>query len=187
MDDGLLSRGPDGFQFISESDGTLTITGTFQREDGSALPESIAVFLYLDDDDESTDISLGQGEIDPSTGEFSINLTDIALGVSRVIVSFVVIDPADALADQGKDTVFLFDVANNGCNTPMTITLTWSTENTDLDLFVTEPGGTIVSFTDRWGVSFRAQAPVWRGQRGRYIWMSRLCAGNRNETRMILR
>lgn len=83
----------------------------------------------------------GQGEIDPSTGDFTASVTDIPVKFSRIVFSFAVLDPAETPDDQSGDTVFTVDVVNNGCGNALTITLEWDTDNSDLDLFVTEPGG----------------------------------------------
>lgn len=57
------------------------------------------------------------------------------------MLSFVVLDPADTPDVQGADSLFPFEVVNNGCSNPLKITLQWSTDDSDLDLYVTEPGG----------------------------------------------
>lgn len=142
-----------GLIIIGEDEaGTLELSGNFQRDDQEALPASIALFLYIDDGNSGNDFARGQGEIDASTGDFTATVSDIPSAFSNVILSFVVLDPADTPDEQGAQTVFLLEVVNNGCSSPLKITLEWDTDNTDLDLFVTEPGGRTVYFGNTRGV-----------------------------------
>lgn len=133
--------------------GTLVISGDFDRVDHLRLPASVALFLYIDHEDLRDDFARDQGEINSINGEFSATFTDVPNGFSNVILSFVVLDPAETPADQGPDSIFSVELVNNECRSPLTISLTWSTDSTDLDLYVTEPGGTTVSFQNRLGVS----------------------------------
>lgn len=128
---------------MSEDDaGTLEISGTFTRDDDTTLAASVALFTYVVGNDDS--FVQGQGEIDYSTGEFTVSVADIPIGFSNVIMVFAVLDPADTPDEQGRDTAFPLDVINNGCSNPLTITLEWSTDNSDFDLYITEPTGTRV-------------------------------------------
>lgn len=133
--------------------GTLEVSGNFQRDDGEELPASVALFLYVDDGNSGNDFARGQGQIDPLTGDFTAVVPDIPSAFSRVLLSFVVLDAKDTPAEQGAETVFELEVVNNGCSNPLKITLEWSTDNTDLDLYVTEPGGLTVYYGNRRGVS----------------------------------
>lgn len=123
-----------------EDDGTLQFSGTFKRDDEATLPASAAVFTYLVGDDAETFVQ-AQGDIDYSTGEFSVTITDIPVGSSKLILIFAVLDPADTLDEQGANTAYSMDVVNSGCSNPLTITLEWSTDNSDFDLYITEPSG----------------------------------------------
>lgn len=99
--------------------------------------------------------------MDASTGLFTATITDISLGFNRVILSFAVLDPAHKPEIMGADSIFVLGVANNGCNNPLTITLEWNTENSDLDLHVTEPGGVQVYHGQRTGVSDTSTNRSW--------------------------
>lgn len=126
---------------ITENDGgMLQFSGTFERNDKVALLASAAVFVYLVDGDGES-FAQAQGDIDYSTGEFTITVTGIPVGSSSLILSFVVLDPADTPDTQGANSVFSLDVANNDCSSPLTITLEIDNDITHFDLFDTEPGG----------------------------------------------
>ncbi|CAN0308354.1 unnamed protein product, partial [Ectocarpus sp. 6 AP-2014] len=86
-----------------------------------------------------------------ATAGFSSVVTDVPAGSSRLFLSFVVTDPAEALAETGPDTVFALQVSNFVCVPQLTITLEWFDEFSDVDLFVTEPGGTVVSYRNYLG------------------------------------
>lgn len=139
-----LDGNPDIYEaiIIEEDEAAIVeLSGTFTRNDGGALPTSTALFIYIDDENTPSDYVRGQGEIDASTGEFTATVTDIPNAFSRVVLSFVVLDPADTPDEQGADTVFLLYVANNACGTPLSITLEWDTDSSDFDLFITDPSG----------------------------------------------
>lgn len=140
---------------ITEKDaGTLQFSGTFKRDDEATLPASAAVFTYLVGDDAETFVQ-AQGDIDYSTGEFCVTATDIPVGPSNIILIFTVLDPADTLGEQGADTAFSLDMVNSGCSNPLTITLEWSTDNSDFDLYITEPSG---SWIHPGGTGIRVEA-----------------------------
>lgn len=140
----------DIFHVTEDDVGNLQLSGTFERDDGSTLPVSTAVFSYLVDDDAGTFVQ-AQGDIDYSTGEFTVTIADIPLGFNNIILSFAVLDPADTPEDQGADTVFSLDVVNDGCGNPLTIVLEWSNTDVYFDFEITEPGGNIV-YSGRTGV-----------------------------------
>ncbi len=151
---GSLAGAPSGAIELTEEDlGSVTLSGAFVRDDGAALPGSTTVFFYIEIAGQPDDFVRGQEALDPATGGFSSVVTDIPAGSSRLFLSFVVTDPAEALAETGPDTVFALQVSNLVCVPQLTITLEWLDEFSDVDLFVTEPGGTVVSYLNDFGVS----------------------------------
>ena len=129
---------------LNEEDaGVLEVTGTFERDvDGDAsLPSSTALFVYLELEDES--FIRGEGTIDPSTGEFTATVMNVPEGFSEVFYSFVVLDPEEAvdIDDDYAESVFYSDVISITCTSPLTITLEWSTDNSDFDMSIAEPDG----------------------------------------------
>lgn len=124
--------------------GTLQLSGKFVRDDAAALPTSIALFLYIDNEDAPNDFVRGQGEIDASTGVFTAVITDVPLKFSKTVLSFVVLDPAEAFEEQGATTAVTVEVLNTGCSEALSIALEWDTADERLDLYVIEPGGTAV-------------------------------------------
>lgn len=133
----------------------MTLSGAFARDDGAALPGSTTVFFYIEIAGQPDDFVRGQEALDPATGGFSSVVTDIPAGSSRLFLSFVVTDPAEALdaGESGADTVFALQVSNFVCAPQLTITLEWFDAISDVDLYVTEPGGTEVYFFNPAGVS----------------------------------
>lgn len=143
----------DIFHVTEDDEGILQLSGMFERDDGMTLPASTAIFSDLVDDDAGTFVQ-AQGDMDPSTGEFTVTVSDVPLGFNNVILSFAVLDPADTPDEQGADTVFSLDVVNDGCSSPLTITLVWSTIGLYSELEITEPGGSAI-YTGQTGVSKR--------------------------------
>ena len=123
------------------------MSGTFVRNDDTALASSAALFLYLHTEGSEDDFVRGQGEIDPNSGNFTATIADLPVGYSRGILSFVVLDPADAGDDPNYpyDAVFPTDVVNEGCSQALRITLEWGSSE-DLTLWVTDPNGNRVSY-----------------------------------------
>ena len=153
---------------LDENDGgELEVAGTFQRDDdaNTSLPSSTALYVYLELEDGS--FIRGDGMIALSTGEFFAVMTGIPDGFSQIFYSFVVLDPEDSLEIDGPfgSSVFDAEVISFSCPSPLTITLEWSTVDTDLDMQVTEPDG---SSYDPWeiGVSWRLvyRARFWAGR-----------------------
>lgn len=132
---------------------TLTVSGTFVRFDREALPSSTVLFVYLDNGETLSDFARGQAELDASTGEFTISVTDFPKAFTRVILSFAILDPAETPENTNAGSVWPLRVVNNGCSEPLSITLEWNTDGTDLDLWVDEPGGETVYHGNRGGVS----------------------------------
>lgn len=153
------------------------MTGTFYRDNyyydynndmGAPLPPSIALFVYLELDDGS--FIRGVGEIDASTGDFTATVTGVPDGFSTVFYSFVVLDPVDTLDLDNPygSSVFDSEVISYQCPSPLTITLEWSTDNSDLDMEVTEPDGSSWFAWDM-GVS-SASVPCLSGWGRIYKW-----------------
>lgn len=138
-DDG--QRMPKLFTTEGSELGTVSVSGNFARDDGTALPASTALFLYLHDENDETNFVRGQGVIDPASGTFTASVTDLPVGESRAILSFVVMDAVDGAGDDPVyDTVFSEDVFNEGCSEALRIKLEWES-NDNLDLWVTDPNG----------------------------------------------
>ncbi|CAM9794094.1 unnamed protein product [Ectocarpus sp. 12 AP-2014] len=149
---GSLTTTPAGtIQLTEEDGGSVSLSGNFVRDDGTALPSSTSVFIYTENTAQPDDFVRGQEALDPSTGAFSTVVTDIPAGSSRLLLSFVVVDPTEALDTAGADTAFALDVSNSACVPSLTITLEWTGETSDVDLYVVEPGGEVVYFVNRFG------------------------------------
>lgn len=145
---------PYDVNVITEDDGgTLNLSGRFERYDNASLPKSTALYLYFDDGDEETDFVRGQGEVNYNNGAFTATITDIPIGYGSIVLSFVVVDPAETLDDNGGNTIFPLAVVSDGCGRSLTIGLEWDTDNTDLDLYIVEPDGNRVNYVFRNGVS----------------------------------
>eukprot|EP00903_Cladosiphon_okamuranus_P014055 g13064.t1 len=149
---GSLTLIPAGtIELTQEDGGSVSVSGTFIRDDGASLPSSTSVFIYIENTAQPDDFVRGQEALDSSTGAFSTMVTDIPEGSSRLFFSFVVVDPVEALDAAGADTAFAFDVSNSACVPSLTITLEWTGETSDVDLFVVEPAGAEVFYGDRFG------------------------------------
>lgn len=146
--DGEIILGWNQMFVLDEEDaGTLHVSGRFFRDDPDAtIPASIALFLYLENEDTPDDFVRGRAEIDASTGTFTATFTDIPPKYSKLYLSFVVMDLADAAGpdERVQNSVFSLNVINEGCSKAMRVTLEWD-GNDDINLWVTEPGGTRLS------------------------------------------
>lgn len=106
-----------------------------------------------------------------STEVFSVTLTDVPERYSKVILSFAVLDPEEAMDNMRGGGVFVLDVVNEGCNeVPLRISLDWDDEDENISenpnfspyrytfmyLFVNEPSGNRISRL--WPVSVRGRA-----------------------------
>lgn len=168
---GSLTTTPAGtIQLTEEDGGSVSLSGTFVRDDGAALPSSTSVFIYTENTAQLDDFVRGQEALDPSTGAFSTVVTDIPAGSSRLFLSFVVVDPVEALDTAGADTAFALDVSNSACVPSLTITLEWTGETSDVDLYVVEPGGEVVFYGSRFGVSEVPAERGFSGPSGRPLW-----------------
>ena len=87
------------------------------------IPTSTAVFSYLYTEDDPYTVLTSQGTIIPSTGSFTVVLEDVPAGESILVLSFAILDSADAYSAISADTVFGYDVANVGCGNALTLIL----------------------------------------------------------------
>ena len=141
---------------LEEDANVLSLAGTFERRDDidPTIPASTAVFAYLYKEDDPDAFLSSQGMIIPSTGSFTVVLEDVPAGESIIVLSFAILDSADAPSDMGTDTVFDYEVANVGCGNALTLTLEWDPRTylvewsdsssysiSDMDLWVTESTG----------------------------------------------
>lgn len=56
-----------------DAEGTLELSGKFERNDEEALPSPTALYIYLDGEDAPSDFIRGFGEIYVATSEFTAN------------------------------------------------------------------------------------------------------------------
>lgn len=142
--------------FIAEGAeaGSFTVSGNFERDDEAALPASTALYLYIYNEDDESDFVRGQGVIDATTGDFTATFSDLDIGYSLALLSFVVLDPADNAEESVKYTVFTLDAVNEGCSDSLRVLLEWD-GNDDLGLVVTEPSGDEVSYSNEVTVGLR--------------------------------
>ncbi|CAN0051518.1 unnamed protein product [Ectocarpus fasciculatus] len=135
--------------------GSAYVSGKFVRHDGAALPSSAAVFFYIDNADQPDDFARGKFEMRGTSGDFSMVVMDIPPGNSRLFLSFVITDPAQALTVAAEvvpaTSIFSLDISNMGCAPSLTITHEWIGGNF-AGLGVTEPDLTAIN-SARWDVS----------------------------------
>eukprot|EP00752_Nemacystus_decipiens_P002676 g2502.t3 len=144
---GSLTVSPAGTIELEQADaGSVVLSGVFVRDDGTGLPSSASAFVYIDIPGEPDDFTRGQATLIPSTGAFSTTVVGVPAGNSRLFLSFVVVDPAEALDPSGADTVFALDVSNDACDPSLRFTLEWFDDSSDVDLHVIEPGGNEVFY-----------------------------------------
>lgn len=130
-----------------EESGTITLSGNYEKDDDADLAASTALFLYVHDENSESDFVRGQGEIDPSSGNFTATFTGLPVGASKAVLSFVVLDPADAgEGNRPYDTAFAADVVNEGCSDALRIRLEWDESEYDFELWVTDPNGDRVNY-----------------------------------------
>ena len=113
------------------------------------------VFAYIYTDDDPDNFLSSQGTLDTSTGAFTVVVEDVPTGESSLVLSFAILDSADAPPDMGTNTVYDYNVANVGCGNALTLTLEWDPRTilseyddsssyyfpTYMELLVTEPTG----------------------------------------------
>ena len=135
----------------------LSLTGAFHRwEDvDPTIPASAVVFAYIYTDDDTDNFLSSQGTLDTSTGAFTVVVENVPTGESSLVLSFAILDSADAPPDMGTNTVYDYNVANVGCGNALTLTLEWDPRTilseyddsssyyfaTYMELLVTEPTG----------------------------------------------
>lgn len=162
----------DPFYLYEEDNNILDLSGTIRTRTGTPpLPDSLVLLLYIESKDAPDDIIRGQGSMNTSTTAFSVTITNVPERYSKVILSFAVLDPEDAVDNMFGDGVFVLDVINEGCNeAPLRISLDWDDEDeniyenpnfsasryTFMYLFVNEPSGNRISRL--WPVSVRRRA-----------------------------
>ncbi|MEP4806138.1 MAG: hypothetical protein ABJZ69_17135 [Hyphomicrobiales bacterium] len=141
FDEGILEFRIRTQSVGGEEAGTITLSGNFAKRDDTALGSSTVLLLYLHNENSESDFVRGQGELDIDSGNFTATITDIPVGYSKAVLSFVTLDPADAGADnQRYDTAFEVAVVNEGCSNQLRIRLEWETDN-NLELWVVDPNG----------------------------------------------
>lgn len=156
---GWITGIPGIIELTEADDGSFSLNGSFIREDGLPLPTSTSAFFYLENPAQPEDFVRGQSSLESTTSDgslasqFSAIITDIPQGSSRLFLSIVILNPDEAFDVVGPDTVFAVDVTNEACDPSLTITLEWSDATSDVDLYVIEPDGTIVSYQNTVGVS----------------------------------
>ena len=146
-----LNDGEEFYKFIvtkGAESATISVSGFFEKYDDTALPESTRLYLYLYNEDSPTDFERGQGVIDVTSGNFSATIDDIPVGYSRGVFSFVALDADDGGNLTAGNSVYGIDIANEGCSDELRIKLEWNS-NDYIDLWVTDPNGNRVSYSDR--------------------------------------
>ena len=103
----------------------FSLAGTFERWDDvdPTIPTSTAVFAYFYTEDDPDTVITSQGTIIHSTGSFTVVLEDVPAGESILVLSFAILDSADAHSDISADTAFGYDVADVGCGNALTLIL----------------------------------------------------------------
>ena len=121
--------------------GTITLSGNFAKDDNTALGSSTVLRLYLYNENSETDFVRGQGELDLDSGNFTATITDLPVGFSTGVLSFVTLDPADAGENNDRyDTAFSVGMVNEGCSDALRIRLEWETD-AEMELWVSDPNG----------------------------------------------
>lgn len=148
---------------ISEAD-SFVIEGVFARVDGEPLDPATILHLYIFDETSSVSAasaSRGTAAVDPVTGAFTAAVTDTPAGDSTLVMSFVLSQDDDGAVGRrlvqttGTRSVHTVPVVNPTlCTNALAITLTWEDSDSDVDLWVLEPGGQDVGYTNLNGVRF---------------------------------
>lgn len=171
-----------GDAILASESGSFVVEGSFTPANGEPLDPATIVHIYIFDGSSSdnTDASRGVAAVDVDTGAFTAAVTDSPVGSSTLVLSFVLDesmtttvgseggrrrglrstrgagrDEARRLfAASGSRSVFTAPVANpNSCDNALAITLEWFDGDSDIDLWVTEPGGgPAVGFSNKQGV-----------------------------------
>ncbi|CAM9717047.1 unnamed protein product, partial [Ectocarpus sp. 4 AP-2014] len=145
--------------------GSVYVSGKFVRHDSAALPFSSAVFFYIENADQPDDFARGSFKIRGASGDFSMVVMDVPPGNSRLFLSFVIEDPADALNVAAEvvpaTSIFSLDISNMGCVPSLTITHEWFGGNfapyeitePDLTTIHSGRGDGVGVFQDNWAGS----------------------------------
>lgn len=148
---------------VEEDANVLSLAGAFHRwnDIDPTIPASVAIFAYLYKEESPDTFLSSQGTINPSTGAFTVVVEDVPSNESVLILSFAILDAADAPIDMGTDTVFDYEVINVGCGNALTLTLEWDPQSilyewdtgssyypTYMDLWITEPTGAEIPWDD---------------------------------------
>lgn len=89
---------------IEVSAGSVLVSGVFTREDGLPLDLSTALLIYINGNEtDSSDFKRGYGNIDLETGVFYADITDVPIGTSELILSFVLVG-GDSPTSLGSST-----------------------------------------------------------------------------------
>lgn len=149
----------------SEAD-SFVVEGVFETADGEPLDPSTILYLYIFQDTSSgsaAQASRGTAAVDPATGAFTAAVTDAPAGSSTLVLSFVLGEDGGGdgrrlARSRGRRSVHTAAVENETeCPNALGITLTWDNGDSDLDLWVLEPGGQHVGWTNLNGVRFLQQ------------------------------
>lgn len=145
---------------ISEAD-SFVVEGVFARADGEPLDPATILYLYIFDETSSVSPSRGTVAVDPVTGAFTAAVTDAPAGDSTLVMSFVLSQDDDLtfgrrlVQASGTGSVHTVPVVNPTlCTNALAITLQWADSDSDVDLWVLEPGGQDVGFSNLNGVRF---------------------------------
>lgn len=146
----------------SEAD-SFVVEGVFARADGEPLEPSTILYLYIFQGTSSgsaAEALRGTAAVDPTTGAFTAAVTDAPAGDSTLVMSFVLgldggsgEDGRRLVEAAGTGSVYTVPVVNpTDCANALAITLEWTDGASDIDLWVLEPGGQDVGWTNLSGV-----------------------------------
>lgn len=147
----------------SEAD-SFVVEGVFARADGEPLEPATILYLYIlqgTSSGSAAAASRGIAAVDPATGAFTAAVTDAPAGDSTLVMSFVLSldggggDGRRLAEAAGTGSVYTVPVVNpTDCANALAITLEWDDGASDIDLWVLEPGGQDVGWTNLNGVRF---------------------------------
>lgn len=141
------------------------------------------LYMFDGTSSDNSDASRGVAAVDSNTGAFTAAVTDAPVGTSTLVLSFVLDealstttmsgdsssrrglrsssgggashhDARHLFTVSGSRSVFTAPVVNpNSCDNALAITLEWFDGDSDVDLWVAEPGGQDVGYYNQQGVS----------------------------------
>lgn len=141
------------------------------------------LYIFDETSSDNSGASRGVAAVDPDTGAFTTAVTDAPVGSSTLVLSFVLggalptttsgsssgsrrglrsgkgggasrNEARRLFSVSGLRSVFTAPVVNpNSCDNALAITLEWFDGDSDVDLWVNEPGGQDVGFSSPLGVS----------------------------------